>query len=770
MSRFIVLLLMCIVVAGCGKKPQPAAEPETPAVAVEPGKGAPEPAEPSERDLWLADLKSTNREKRKDAADALAAFAEKDDSTRDALIDLLRDKTTGGVGKTHPTQITSVREAAVVALLRAGPKGEAALAEKGITPLREGLSDKDAAIREHTAHVIGLLGPIAKPLSSQLIRVAADDKSEQVRGIAFDSLRNIGLDSSGIVGLASLMNRKEPADVKRRAAEIISVQPEVPPGAIPALVRALEDEDEVIRVSAGLAIETAGPAAASKAAAAELVNAVKKNFPAVFDPMLYRPDDPQFVYFFALGKQGKFAAAPALELLKHKNRLVRQFTLSTLGDIGKDALEAAPKIKDLFNDPDVALEAIVTAHRIGMDPDDLKVGLDLLERGLATTQPEYVIGAITAVGRLGKAGLKFVPQAVAQLTSSTPEIRFAAVELVGLIDPAEGAKHVEAVAKLASDPAIPIRRQVGTVLRKLGPAAAPAAEAVGTALKAEKDDMAREIYVDALLAMGPAAKPAVAGLAPLLSDATAPPPLRTKVVLALIQADPASKDTAKALVVASTDKDAWVRKTAAGAMGKLDPLPDDARNALVKMLKTDSNGGVQMAAARGLAMAGPRAAGAKADLEAASAGKIPASAFWAKVALAGVNGDVRKAAGTVRDGLKDRNGLVRVAAAEALTLVGPEAQDLPALMRILCEPTTGAGESAARAIWLIGPPAKDAVPRLIDLLSTPDTSTKVAAAEALGSIGRPAATPAIPKIRDAMRSDPAFAGSGRKTLDKLGAK
>ena len=597
MFRFPVLLAMCVVVAGCGKKPKPAAEPD--AAVVEPGKDA-EPAEPSDRDLWLADLKGTHREKRKDAAEALAALAETDEGTRDALIDLLRDKTTSGPGKTHPTQINSTREAAAVALMRAGPKGEAILVEKGLTPLREGLADKAPAIREHTAHVLGLMGPAARPLSNQLLRLAGDDKVEQVRAIAFDSLRTVGV--TDVPGLASLLHRKEP-DVKRRAAEILSVLPEIPPFAISALSRALEDEDEVIRVSAATAIDTAGAKGASKEAPVYLLGAIKKNFPPLYDPMLARPDDPQFIYFTALSKQGKLGAQYAVELLKHKNQLVRYLALQTLGDIGKDAKETAPQIRDLFTDPDVALEAIVTLHRVGEE--DLEEGIRLVGTGFASMSPQVVQSCIEAVGRLGKQGLKLVPEVLKLLSSPQPILRFAAVGFVGTQDSAEAAKQVPALAKLAGDPEPLIRRRVGNVLEKLGPAAAPAAEAIGAVLKQEKDEGNREQFVDALIAMGPAAKPAVAGLSPLLSDVAASVQLRMKVIAALIQADAASKETSAALVLAANDKDPSVKKAAAGAIGKLDPLPDDARNALVKLMKSDPNGSVQMAAARGLALEEP---------------------------------------------------------------------------------------------------------------------------------------------------------------------
>src|SRR5258706_32749 len=107
--RHLLLFVTLVLAAGCGKKP--AAAPPPP-VEEAPGPETPGPVEPSERDTLLSTLKSKRGASQREAADALAALAESDEGTRDALLDLLSDKTTAGPGKTHPTQITSTREAA----------------------------------------------------------------------------------------------------------------------------------------------------------------------------------------------------------------------------------------------------------------------------------------------------------------------------------------------------------------------------------------------------------------------------------------------------------------------------------------------------------------------------------------------------------------------------------------------------------------------------------------------------------------------------------
>ena len=112
--------------------------------------------------------------------------------------------------------------------------------------------------------------------------------------------------------------------------------------------------------------------------------------------------------------------------------------------------------------------------------------------------------------------------------------------------------------------------------------------------------------------------------------------------------------------------------------------------------------------------------------------------------------------------------LLAIVAAEALMLVGPTPADVPMLVKVSKDSTSGAKEAAARALGQIGSGAKDAVPRLIDMLSDRDQDVRMAAAESLGRIGLPAAAPAIPKLKDAVRADPNLATAARKALDRLG--
>src|SRR5207244_5318870 len=131
--------------------------------------------------------------------------------------------------------------------------------------------------------------------------------------------------------------------------------------AVYSLARALEDDDEVIRVAAATGIAAAGPKGAIKEAATNLAAAVKKGFPPEFDLKTARLDDPQIAYFTALSRMGKLAVTPTTELLSHKNLLVRLFVLQTLGELGAEAKTSAEAIRKALTDPsgNVALEQVV---------------------------------------------------------------------------------------------------------------------------------------------------------------------------------------------------------------------------------------------------------------------------------------------------------------------------------------------------------------------------------------------------------------------------
>ena len=380
--------------------------------------------------------------------------------------------------------------------------------------------------------------------------------------------------------------------------------------------------------------------------------------------------------------------------------------------------------------------------------------------------------AIDAIPRMGEAGKPLVEVALKKLgDKGNPYARYAAVGLVAKLSLAEATKVAADLGKLATDEEPEIRQKVGFVLEMLGPAGAPAADALGKALATESDELLRDQFVEALIAMGPGAKPALPALLPLATDNSLSIERRERIITALAAADSASKDVAGALLAVAGDGDQTLRAAAARTLGKLDPLPPEALAKLVALAKTDARTDPRIAALRALADAGPRAKAAKSDIESIANGKQQdGQTLIAKIAVAAMDGDKAKAASVVRSGLTEKKHDVRAAAVGALLSVGPKPEDIPVLLKLLRERGAETREAAANCLGKLGPEAKVAVPQLSKLVADDVIGdVRVAAASALGDIG-PAALSEVPKLQAVARNDPVAAPAARKALEKLGVK
>ncbi|MCI0705182.1 MAG: HEAT repeat domain-containing protein [Planctomycetia bacterium] len=765
MSRFALFALVIGIgfslTAGCGKKPDPA-----PANGETPGGEAPQDPALTARNAHFAKLKTNNQEAKRAAVEDLSWLAEDDPEVLPALVELLKDKGTAGAGRTLTNQINSTREAAALTLLQCGKKGEALLKEKGVPILRAELADKSPVIREHTIYTIGQLGTVGVSLAPDVQKLCTDTDAN-VRGAAFDALRVLGVPDP--TALAKLLTHDD-AEIARLAAELIGTVAEIPKSAVDPLRAALTSANTNIRREAANALGRAGPNAAS--AVPDLITAITTLYPAEASVETNSENlDLKFAYWQALGRIGEPAVAPTTKLLDHTNPLVQFYAMRTLGNIGPPAKPAADALKKRLadRDPQLALESACALIRIGEAKDE---ALALVQRALDSPVGLVAGEAINVILRIGEAGKPLIPAALKHLASTSALARYKALELVSTLPPAEAAKVVPEMSNLVTDEDRYIREAVGQLLQQLGPAAAPAAEALGKALPDEKEPDIRNQFVEALLAMGPDAKPALPGLLPLVSEKGLPYHLRAKAALAVAVIDPTSPDVSSALIKATADSDNTVSSAAILALGKLNPLSPEALAALVKLANPRVKYPSRLAALKALTAAGPRAKSAKAELEAMTNDPLKGLALWATVAVAAIDGDVKKSAVAVRAGLNDRNALVRSSAAEALLLIGPTTDDLPALLKLLRDVSETTKSAAATATGQLGASAKDAVPLLIRLLDDRDPEVRVATTEALGHMGD-AAFPAIPKLKELAGNYSDNSGTrpaAKKALEKLGVR
>jgi HEAT repeat protein len=356
-----------------------------------------------------------------------------------------------------------------------------------------------------------------------------------------------------------------------------------------------------------------------------------------------------------------------------------------------------------------------------------------------------------------------VGELVAQLTSSNPQVRKAALaelERIGSNDKTV----VTALAAALSDPDVRVRLQASEALKDLGAAASPAINELIAALGSRVMGVPGNAQ-QALVAIGPQTIPtlidslgkipeqarsravwvlgylgeqATPALIEAMNDDQAD--VRIVAIRAIIEMGDRGQRAVPALVHALGDSEEDVRESAAAALGRIGTKARSAAPALTVALR-DSAWSVRREAAGALARVGPDPSEAIPALESASkndaAPEVRAAAASAIVSVARSVADRYRAVVDLIVALEDKDPKVRKAAASALGTLGPEAADAvgPLTALLLKDPDRHMRSWAADALGEIGPAARSAVPSLIAGIKDSDPWLRRIAAEALGRIG-----------------------------------
>jgi HEAT repeat protein len=262
--------------------------------------------------------------------------------------------------------------------------------------------------------------------------------------------------------------------------------------------------------------------------------------------------------------------------------------------------------------------------------------------------------------------------------------------LVGLLDAGQMA------AAAGAGGGREIRMAAAWALEALGPAAAAARPALAEALRGDSSTGVRAAAAEALGAMGAAGRGSVPALFDTLGDPSEA--VRYTAAQALSRLGPAPEDIPR-LVAALDSPDGYVAAFAAWSLGNLRAQARDAVPALVRVLDRDDTA---------------------------------------------------------------------VVAAGALARIGPAAGDaVPSLVAALGSPNSGRRWRAARTLGRIGPVAEAAVPALAAALGDPDAWVRANAAKALGRMGI-AARAAAPALQRATGDpDRGVRREARHALDRL---
>jgi HEAT repeat protein len=501
--------------------------------------------------------------------------------------------------------------------------------------------------------------------------------------------------------------------------------------AVPALRKALTDEDPFVCFHAGVALGEIGPNARS-AIPALMANFRHKNMWVHGGAAI------------ALGQLGGVAVPDLLRVVEGKDQAARSSAIFVLEKIGPEAKAAVPALKRLLKHRSVTLriEAASALWRITKDP----AAVPPLRAALENKDPLICANAARGLGKIGPDAKDAVPALAAVLKDKAaraarerrplPPSALAcndAVRALRQIGPAASAAVPALIEAVRRTKEVPFGEEVAYTLRAIGPKAVPL---LTKALQGKENDHVRAMAVEALGLIGPRASGAVPALRDVLKEARGE--LRVTVSTALWRIA-RHRVAVPVLMGALADKDSWVRQRAAEALGEIGPPARTAVPALGKALK-DEDDGVRWYAAKALGRIGAGAGKAVRPLEAA----LKDHEYRVRVSAALALWQISRHKGAIPAlvaMLKSKDFLERSEAAAALAEVGPGARSAVAdLVKALQDEESYVVSKAVRALGNIGPPAKPAVPLLIQALKSAQLDVSQTAAEALKKIDSTAAT------------------------------
>ncbi|MEP6670462.1 MAG: HEAT repeat domain-containing protein [Chthoniobacter sp.] len=532
--------------------------------------------------------------------------------------------------------------------------------------------------------------------------------------------------------------------------------------ALPALLKALDDDDKQIWSYVIQAIAAIGPDAQ------EAIPVLIERFDSRKGRGKRERDLRQGMMrtAYALSRIGAPAVPPLIQALGEGDGSLRMGATRALGAMGPAAHDAVPAlIKNLADNQDpLRDESAQTLALIGANAGPALV------TALQDSEARRRTGAANALALMNppfQAGAKDVEQAAtnekdplartallaALPKTGVPPDRCVALILPAVTDENETLRHAAlnallsnsavrqaAVPKLAAllkdnNPAV--RERAARALGRVGPGAV---DALPTLLQAARTADGAPAYADALAQIGPKALPA------LLDILQKSKPAESKWVLRILHSfgPPAVPVLAEALKSNTPE----VRIAAANALAEMGHEADTAAKSLFVSTK-DSSPAVQAAAFRALVAVHADSGRLKPLLQEALTDKDPQVRRAAAAGMAALGGAAALGVDGLVDLLSDDNPAGRIAAVQALGQLGDKAAPaVNALISRLDDPVLQS--SVVEALGHIGPAAAPAVPRLVEMAKSKKDDQRTSILPVLTGIG-PGAKEALPLIYEAVR-------------------
>lgn len=519
----------------------------------------------------------------------------------------------------------------------------------------------------------------------------------------------------------------------RRAVHLLTLYGRV---AVPALIRALKDTNDLICLNATVTLGRIGADAAD--AVPDLISILESRSadsrPIEALGLIGAPAVPALTRIFtnhipevranaarALRRVGRDAAdaVPVLmAALKDEDERVRHAAVDALGSIGPEAAMAVPALLEFKGRQGAISEdwPFFTLTSIGPR------GVPLLVDGLQNTNRRTRWKAVQVLQRLGPDAHPAVAALRLALSDTDSDVCRGAMVALGAIGP-RAAEAIPDIRAALDDESEYVR---GDAVRALQTIAAK--DAILDLIRALGDESPKVRWqaIKSLQEIGPDAKKAVPGLIKLIADLD----VGVESLVALERIHPEANEV-PALIHELSHTNSEVRWRVAAVLGSMGREAATAVPNLVSAL-TDRHSAVRLNAARALGKIGPDAKPGLIDLVAAFGDDDKDVRWEAGLALALIGQDAKGAVPALVQALGENDNRIRKVAALALSRIGPDHKAIPALIRALEDTDYDVRSDAADALGKIG---SEAVPALVKALKNGDPEVRHNAAKALAKIG-----------------------------------
>jgi len=288
------------------------------------------------------------------------------------------------------------------------------------------LSDDDAQVRRAAIRAVRMIGPPPQTTIPLVVKLLSDsDPTVAARALS-------SISDGGVEVIPALSAALEQREARYWACLALGEMGPQAQAAVPALIKALDDDRPEVRLQAAIALGEIGPDA--KPAASTIIKLIDDSFPSV-----------RAAAIFALGRIGEPSTAAALANVEASTdpfvKMLATWALAKLNPHDQQRLNKA-------------IDALVAglgdknrdvAHLAAKALEDLRPGSDLLRPlidKLITTKPEMADRVLSAVSSLGAGA---VPHAITALKD--PQRRVRGLQVLARIGP-ESAPAVPALTEL----------------------------------------------------------------------------------------------------------------------------------------------------------------------------------------------------------------------------------------------------------------------------------------------------------------------------------